>query len=239
MFCAAKFGCMRFNFKPQFIVLQILNLQFPPAIFSGSFTFKSILPIGTIRRVHMKNINNSIIATLVCAVIVPTTCFADLTQWRVEDGGNDHYYGMVVTPKQSWYASRDQAETMGGYLASIRSQSENDWIWNTFQIGSHEEYWSSYWDGPVFGAYRASETEQWTWTSGETWGWSNWAWGSGNGPHGAQFIAHGSGWDDLGANSGNYAGGNISFVIEFNSIPAPGAAALIALSGLLMRRRRA
>lgn len=169
---------------------------------------------------------------------------AELTQWRVEDGGNDHYYDIVVTPLQTWWASKAQAEGMGGYLASIRSAEENNWLWNTFNIGGTAAYWTSTgpwpgYDGPVFGAYR-TPSNQWTWVSGEQWGWSNFNWSMGSGEGAAQFIAHSPYWDDIGANGGTSAGGNVSFIVEFNTnpVPAPAASTLLAACLACTSRRR-
>ncbi|MEY4826832.1 MAG: hypothetical protein RLZZ288_383, partial [Planctomycetota bacterium] len=137
-------------------------------------------------------------------------------QWRVADGGNDHWYAVIVKQKQCWTAMRDDAAALGGYLASITSPDENSWIFNTLNIPGTSDYWASSFDGPVFGAYRASESEPWTWLSGEPWGWSNWAYGSGSGPHGVQMMRSG-GWDDLGANCGNMAQGSVAMIVEWSS----------------------
>jgi hypothetical protein len=183
------------------------------------------------------------------------SCFAAsssaaLTQWRVEDGGNGHYYDIIVTPLQSWVQSKAQAEAMGGYLASITSAEENAWLWSAFNIGGTPAYWAQTgpwpgYDGPVFGAYRDANNV-WSWVSGEAWGWSNFNWSMGSGEAGAQFIANSPYWDDIGIYGGTSAGGNYSFVVEFNSnpVPAPGAMALLALAarvthwGHRTRRRR-
>jgi MYXO-CTERM domain-containing protein len=164
---------------------------------------------------------------LVVSSFVVAPAFGALQQWRVEDGGNGHYY-----------------DIMGGYLASLTSQAENDWLWNTFNIGGTPSYWAQTgpwpgYDGPVFGAYRNS-SNVWSWVSGEAWSWSNFNWSMGSGEAGAQFIAQSRYWDDIGVNGGTSAGGNYSFVIEydFNPVPAPGAAALLGLAGALGRRRR-
>lgn len=182
-----------------------------------------------------------------CAIAtasVATAANGAITQWRVEDGGNGHYYDIVVTPLQSWVASKTQAESQGGYLASITSQAENDWLWGAFSIGSTPAYWAQTgpwpgYDGPVFGAYR-TPGNVWTWASGETWGWSNFNWSMGSGEAGAQFIANSPYWDDIGVNGGTSAGGNYSYVVEWNSnpIPAPGAVALLGAAGLVGSRRR-
>ncbi|NBQ33630.1 MAG: hypothetical protein EBU21_17050, partial [Proteobacteria bacterium] len=43
---------------------------------------------------------------------------AALTQWRVEDGGNGHWYG-VTAGKGTWDAAEAEAISLGGHLASI------------------------------------------------------------------------------------------------------------------------
>jgi hypothetical protein len=188
----------------------------------------------------------NIIATTVTTsvlTLIASTSNAALTEWRISDGGNGHYYDVVVTPLQTWVASKAQAESMGGYLASIRSASENSWIWTTFNIGGTSAYWANTgpypgYDGPVFGAYRSSTNPQWTWVSGEAWDYSNWGWSAGPGEAGAQFIANSSAWDDIGVNGGTSAGGNVSFVIEYDSNPVPAPASIAVMVGLLCNRCR-
>ena len=147
-------------------------------------------------------------------------------------------------PSSTWLTSKAQAEAQGGYLASITSQAENDWLWGAFSIGSTPAYWAQTgpwpgYDGPVFGAYRTA-SDVWTWVSGETWGWSNFNWSMHSGEAGAQFIANSPYWDDIGVNGGTSAGGNYSYVVECDSnpIPAPGAIALLGAAVPLGRRRR-
>ena len=51
----------------------------------------------------------------------------DAVQWKLSDGGNGHWYQMVVTPTPTlWVNAKLLAESMGGHLASIRSEGEND-----------------------------------------------------------------------------------------------------------------
>lgn len=186
---------------------------------------------------------HSHIAIVAATAAVVSTSHASITQWTVENGGNGHYYDIIVTPLQSWVAAKAQAEAMGGYLASIRSQQENDWLWNSFNIGGTPAYWTSTgpwpgYDGPVFGAYCAPNSNTWTWVSGEAWDYSNWGWGMGSGERGAQFIAHQPVWDDIGVYGGTSAGGNNSFIVEWNSNPVPGPGALVAVAAMCGFRRR-
>lgn len=182
-----------------------------------------------------------LVAVLRCAAIAlcsTTPAFAAVTQWRVEDGGNGHSYDIVVTPLQTWLDARSQAHAMGGYLASITSPQENDWLWTTFNIGGTEAYWAGYYDGPMFGAYRATGSSPWTWLSGEPWGWSNWGWSYNPGEAGAQFIARGSSWDDIDVRGGVAAGGNVAFIVEWDVIPSPGTLGVLGVAGLAACRRR-
>jgi hypothetical protein len=43
---------------------------------------------------------------------------------------NGHAYTLLTS--NSWTASESEAVTMGGHLATVRSQSENDWLLTTF-----------------------------------------------------------------------------------------------------------
>jgi hypothetical protein len=173
-------------------------------------------------------------ASCLCAPIQ-----AAVTQWRVEDGGNGHYYDIIVTPPQYWDDMRTQAAALGGYLASIRSAEENAWIWNTFSVGTTEAYWVNFYGGPLFGGFRLNYQNPWTWISGEPWEYSNFGWGSNDGPHATQFIAHTPYWDDVPLPP-NSPGPSVSMIVEwnYNPIPAPSVAPLLALAGLLGNRRR-
>ncbi len=48
-------------------------------------------------------------------------------QWRIEDGGNGHYYARI-DDSVLWPAAKAAAEALGGHLATITSQLETDHI---------------------------------------------------------------------------------------------------------------
>jgi len=56
-------------------------------------------------------------------------------QWKIEDGGNDHFYEKVVIPGISWNDAKVAAELAGGYLATITSAEEQAFI-NTYEAVS-------------------------------------------------------------------------------------------------------
>ena len=56
---------------------------------------------------------------------------AGLVQWKIVDGGNDHWYQAVSVPEGiSWYNSHIAASNMDGYLVTIASSEENDFVFN-------------------------------------------------------------------------------------------------------------
>lgn len=69
----------------------------------------------------------------------PGSTQADLTvQWKITDGGNDHYYQFVdFGTNTSWTTARDYGASQTnlgstGHLVSITSQAEDSFLQNTF-----------------------------------------------------------------------------------------------------------
>jgi len=93
-------------------------------------------------------------------------------QWRLEDGGNGHWYGgMSTTTAISWTAARDRATSQGGHLATIGSRVEDDVV---AALALTSAIWPSgdrY--GPWLGGYQTSACSasyaNWAWVTGEPW----------------------------------------------------------------------
>jgi len=108
----------------------------------------------------------------------------DAVQWRVEDGGNGHWYGLKTRSEGvDWDTARTLAEANGGHLASITSIGEDDIC---ASISSNLAGWVNN-IGPWLGGYqdvtRADFTEPsggWRWITGEAWSYSAWADGEPN-----------------------------------------------------------
>ena len=64
---------------------------------------------------------------VVSSLALSTTVLAQgAVQWRVEDGGNGHWYEFIRVPSGvCWNAARTSAEAAGGHLATINSSAEN------------------------------------------------------------------------------------------------------------------
>lgn len=75
---------------------------------------------------------------------------------------NGHVYQLVQCG--SWATCRDLAASMGGQLASVRSQGENDWLVRNFPMTKN--LW--------IGATRDPSTGTWRWSGGDAFTYVNW-----------------------------------------------------------------
>ena len=99
------------------------------------------------------------------------TAQVDAVEWRVEDGGNGHWYAVVTQVKPlSWGAARDLALAAAGDLCCFADAEERRF---TFDLASrHPDAWSflpvtgHFW-GPWVGAYQVEGSpepdEGWRW----------------------------------------------------------------------------
>lgn len=86
--------------------------------------------------------------------------------------GNNHYY--LLLTNANWTESEALAESVGGHLATVRDQAEQDWIFNTF--GSYGGQQRLLW----VGLNDAAQAFDFTWVSGEPLTYTNWASGEPN-----------------------------------------------------------
>jgi hypothetical protein len=100
-----------------------------------------------------------------------------IKQWRIEDGGNGHWYE-AVRPEGSfcWEDARADAVSQDGYLATITSQGEQDYL-EANVIDSTL--------GWFVGGYQDTEDPDysepngaWKWVTGEPWDYTHWYSGS-------------------------------------------------------------
>ena len=57
------------------------------------------------------------------------TANATLVEWLVSEGGNGHFYEAIAVPEGiSWTDASEAANLKGGYLVTITSQAENDFV---------------------------------------------------------------------------------------------------------------
>lgn len=163
-------------------------------------------------------------------------------QWGAQAGGNGHFYEAVRAPSGiTWGAAQSIAVSRGGYLATITSAAENNFVYGL--VSGNLNYWhitgTESW-GPWLGGLQPPGSSEpaggWTWVTGEAFSYQNWAALQPNNNGGAenriQFHGHNAPggaatWNDLTDTAVQYVRG---YVIE--SIPEPSVFTLLGM-GLL------
>ena len=99
-------------------------------------------------------------------------------QWRVEDGGNGHWYlSESFIPAKSWDDAMSLASARGCHLATINSAAENEFLYSlsistNVWVGRH---------GPWLGAKKQGNCGGFEWVTGEPFAFTNWLGGEPNG----------------------------------------------------------
>lgn len=173
---------------------------------------------------------------VISAFLIAVSAHAAPIQWT----GNGHSYDVyLLDPVLTWEDARDAAEEKGGYLATITSADENEFVWD---LVSDKDNFSSYW----LGGYQTDGNDEpkgnWAWVSGEEWDYTNWAPGEpddntvgGNKQNYLHFWPNDGLWDDM--ENGRYMAG---YVVEFEPVPEPGTFVLFGfgIAGLVGMRKR-
>jgi len=118
-------------------------------------------------------------------------------EWPVSEGGNGHFYE-VINESSTWFTAETAAGMMvhgnsNGYLATIASQSEWDFLIDSFVIPESNGFW--------VGGYQPDGSPEpgggWTWVTGEPWDFTVWRPGEPNNSGNEDGIEiRGSGWND-------------------------------------------
>jgi len=119
----------------------------------------------------------SMAAVAMTSGVVTSIAAGDAVQWRVQDGGNGHWYsGVSRDSGWTWSVARKAAETVGGALVSCESDSEWQFVRSTFSPTQAASFWQVQSInalaklGPWIGASQAPGSVEpnggWTWLSG-------------------------------------------------------------------------
>ena len=116
------------------------------------------------------------------ALALSSVSFAQqAVQWRVQDGGNGHWYQLIVAGPVSWHVAKGAAESRGGHLATLTSDPEKRFVQSVVSStpGFGESAVRSW--GPWLGGKQdrsASDYSEplggWRWVTGEPWSYAAW-----------------------------------------------------------------
>ena len=182
------------------------------------------------------------------AVFALCMCIGQATATPIYFSGTGHYYDLVYHQEPvSWHEAKTEAESITylgtpGYLATITSQAENDFIVSSLL---NEATAAAFWLGGFQPNQDPAPDGNWEWITGEAWSYTNWAAGEpsdgGDYPYedvveilGPPSTAPTGTWNDV------YTGpleGRGSYVIEY-PIPEPVTLVVLAASGLLLIVRK-
>ena len=175
---------------------------------------------------------------------------AESVQWRIEDGGNGHWYEYRDAPN-TWYQAVEQSfqashQGTSGHLVTLSSEAENLFIYDL--LPENTKCWIGLTDNEAYGGAESyefgwpdSKTNGWAWVTGEPLEYYNW--GSNEPNHGTRALGDdvvyinssgSSTWADTSANYSDYG-----FVIEY-TVPEPSTilSLLIGTIVLLLFNRR-
>ncbi len=119
----------------------------------------------------LKSIGQKSFGVLSSLAIAAGASAQDAVQWRVEDGGNGHWYQFDPVGRQ-WPNAYTVAEGRGGHMATVTSIAE--------QVFARAMCPSSTWLGGVQSDKSCEPDCGWTWTTGEAWGFVAWRQGEPN-----------------------------------------------------------
>ena len=141
----------------------------------------------------------------------------EAVQWRVQDGGNGHWYAFKAKSTViCWHDARALCELQGGHLATITSSAENQLLL-TLTIPNNP---GGIEGGPyIGGTCEGLPWGQWYWITGEPFSYTSWMPGEPSGSGGVtEPYLHFWRWSNLGWNDQVDCGGLMfSYLIEWSA----------------------
>jgi hypothetical protein len=167
---------------------------------------------------------NKYFFTATVFMALSSVAFASIKEWPVAGGGNGHRYEAVSVPEGITRAdAKKRATDSGGYLATITSKEENDFVFN---LVNDPALWNiggiSY--GPWIGG-ELTGVDTWMWAPGEPMIYKNWHEGEPNNFWGNEYYVHyfnlGSVpapfWNDQPDVSNGTNRPPVAYVVEYNA----------------------
>jgi len=99
-------------------------------------------------------------------------------QWRVQDGGNGHWYQVTLRTEPIWSECLLSARSIGGDLASLTSEPESQFV-SGLADATQGSYVGVY--GPFVGGFQDTTAQDfsepgggWRWSDGSPWSFTYW-----------------------------------------------------------------
>jgi formylglycine-generating enzyme required for sulfatase activity len=153
-----------------------------------------------------------VLGAAAAAAVSMSALAGDAVQWRVEDGGNGHWYQRIDT-LLNWTAAKAYCESRGGHLVTLINAAEQQFVWGQFSLAG-----ANCWIGGFQSPTSCEPGCGWSWTTGENLTYATWRPGSpdDNRVNGDEncLIANINGlWDDV----ASCAWCNERFMIEWSA----------------------
>ncbi len=121
------------------------------------------------------------IASTLLAIILPLCADAGVLTGPVLNVGNGHEYYLLAA--NTWTGSELEAISLGGHLATVRNQTENDWLLTTFgsvALNAGGGLWIGFYDPVQNDGSGVQHAANFIWSSGEPITYTNWGQGEPN-----------------------------------------------------------
>lgn len=103
---------------------------------------------------------------LILGMVISSTVYAAPVKWS----GNEHSYE-YISGAVTWNDAKTQAESVGGYLATITSADENQFLLSNFSMANSSNF---AWIGGYQYDKLAEPAGHWRWVTDENWSYTNW-----------------------------------------------------------------
>jgi len=155
-------------------------------------------------------------------ILISTLTFAQLRSSVLASGTyNNHNYEIrVSTSKISWTQAKNECQQLGGYLVTITSANENNFVLSLAVQAATSDTW-----GPWIGFTDENTEGVWEWVTGEAVVYTNWwaqepdnEWGGQD--YGWMLNRHGSDngkWSDAGDPNTTAGGPTYSMICEYSA----------------------
>jgi hypothetical protein len=119
---------------------------------------------------------NILIRIVLVGAFITGIAKGTIVRWSLDEGGNGHFYEAVVAPTGIfWSQAKAAAEAKGGYLATITSAEENEFVYGLI---TDWQYWNLDRWGPWLGGFQPEGSPEpngnWQWVTGEPFVYTNW-----------------------------------------------------------------